>query len=184
MGKLKLMKDFLCNIGYDNALIFSNPYYTSAFVGVANKRVVYEYDRMVKELAETEQIEIEDAIDFIEYDTLRALSQTVDAPIVFYEIKDAELRREYLMDDDTVILYQLEFDDAFIGIRVETGQAVYSYDEMIRSLCYYEKITEEDAIDYIESVIDKMEEEFPDETTRPIILYEVDLDEFAETVLA
>ena len=55
-------------------VIFDNPSYDTAIIGLStNFEVVYDYDLMVEYLMNTEEFTVDDAIDFIEYNTMRAL---------------------------------------------------------------------------------------------------------------
>ena len=78
----KLIEDF----GYENVLIFSNPDYASAFIGVSeDNRAVYDFNKMVDYLMEVDGMEEIEAIEFISYNTIRALPYFgEDAPIIIY----------------------------------------------------------------------------------------------------
>ena len=57
-----------------DALRFDNPSFDSAVIGADYYgRLIYDYDKMVEELMEVDDISYEDAVDFISYNTLRAL---------------------------------------------------------------------------------------------------------------
>lgn len=73
---------------YDDVVIFSNPDYASAFVGVSeDNRAVYDFDKMVEYLVEKDGLTDIEAIEFIEYNTIRALPYFGEnAPIVLYPI--------------------------------------------------------------------------------------------------
>lgn len=54
--------------GYEDVIIFDNPSYDSAFIGVTyNNQAVYDYDKMIEYLIETEDMSYEEAADFISY---------------------------------------------------------------------------------------------------------------------
>ena len=69
---------------HEEALRFDNPSFDTAIVGIEySGRLVYDYDRMVVELMETDGITEEEAIDFIDYNTIRSLPYYGEyAPIV------------------------------------------------------------------------------------------------------
>lgn len=76
----------LVNNGYEGVTIFEDPDYADAFIGVSeNNKAIYDFDKMVEFLMEREMSQ-EDAIDFIEYDTIRSLPYMPNAPIVMYPI--------------------------------------------------------------------------------------------------
>jgi len=60
--------------GYDDVLILENYSYDDALVGVTEDgRAVYDFNKMVAWLVETEGFTEEAAIEWIEYNTIRAL---------------------------------------------------------------------------------------------------------------
>ena len=77
----------LVDAGYEDVVIFDNPSYDNALVGVSeDNRAIYDYDKMVVWLAVTWGISREEAVEFIEYKTIRALPYKEDAPIILYRI--------------------------------------------------------------------------------------------------
>lgn len=63
--------------------------FDSAIIGVSHDdRVVYDYDEMVVGFAEENGITEEDAIDFIEFNTIRSLPYVEDSPIIVHRIFD------------------------------------------------------------------------------------------------
>lgn len=55
-------------------VVFNNPSYESAIMGLStNYEVIYDYDLMIEYLVENDNITPGEAIDFIEYNTIRAL---------------------------------------------------------------------------------------------------------------
>lgn len=78
----------LLDAGYEDVIIFENYSYDEAFLGVTeDNRAVYSYDKMIECLINEEGFEEIDAIEWIEYNTLRALPYMGDkAPVIIYEI--------------------------------------------------------------------------------------------------
>lgn len=66
--------------------VFSNLSYKNSIIGISyDNRVIYDYDLMIEELMEEEDLSFEDALEFLEYNTLRALPYMGgDAPIILY----------------------------------------------------------------------------------------------------
>ena len=62
--------------------------YSSAFIGVStDNRAVYDYEKMVEWLISTEGFTEEEAIEWIDYNTPRAIGYFgEDAPIIMYPI--------------------------------------------------------------------------------------------------
>lgn len=73
----------------EDAIVFDNPSFDRSIAAVTtNGQVVYDYDSMVIELMEDDGISEEEAIDWIEYNTLRALPYAGEmAPIVIYKLE-------------------------------------------------------------------------------------------------
>lgn len=58
----------------EQPLIFDNHAYDNSVVGISNEgRLVYDYDSMVREFMEDEECTEEEAIEWIEYNTMRSL---------------------------------------------------------------------------------------------------------------
>ena len=71
--------------------MFENPSFDESIVGISNdNRIVYNYEKMVEEFAYDNSCDYEEAEEFIQYNTMRALPYYGDeAPIVISEdIKD------------------------------------------------------------------------------------------------
>lgn len=66
--------EILASEGYEDVIIFENPDYSTALIGVdTNNRAVYSYEKMVEDLVKCEGYSEQDAIDWIEYNTIRSL---------------------------------------------------------------------------------------------------------------
>ena len=78
----------LLNMGYEDVVIFTNYSYDDALIGVTeDNRAVYDFDKMVTWLMETERFTQDEAIEWIEYNTIRALGYAgSDAPIIMYPL--------------------------------------------------------------------------------------------------
>ena len=78
------VRELLLEEGYEDVVIFENFSYDTAFIGVSeDNRAVYDYDKMIEYLVEVEGFEDEtEAIEWIEYNTIRALPYMKNAPII------------------------------------------------------------------------------------------------------
>lgn len=78
----------LLDAGYEDIMIFSDYSYDSALIGVSeDERAIYDYEMMVEWLIQTEGFSYEDAVEWIEYNTIRALPYAGDrAPIIMHRI--------------------------------------------------------------------------------------------------
>lgn len=82
-------EDTLLNAGYEDVIYFSNFGYDDALIGVdTNNRAVYDFEKMVKWLLNNEDFDNEEeAIEWIEYNTVRALPYIGEnGPIIMYPI--------------------------------------------------------------------------------------------------
>lgn len=72
----------------EDAIVFDNMSYDGSIIGVTTDgRVVYDYDKMVEELMEDEQCSYEEAADWVDYNTIRALPYAgPNGPIIMYNI--------------------------------------------------------------------------------------------------
>lgn len=92
MGKLfknvEELKDLLKELNYENTVVFDNPSYLNAIIGISDDGALcYSYEKMIKCLMEEDKMEYDDAMEFIDYNTIRALpyaSSMGVRPIVIY----------------------------------------------------------------------------------------------------
>ena len=76
------------DIVMDNmGLNYTNPSYEGALIGVSDdNRAIYDFDKMVKSLMESEGWDEFEAIEWIEYNTMRANPYFDNSPIIMYPI--------------------------------------------------------------------------------------------------
>ena len=90
MNELKTendVKELITDYEYDDVIILSNPDYASAFIGISeDNRAVYDYDKMVKYLVDKDGMTDIEAIEFIEFNTIRALPYYENAPIIMHNL--------------------------------------------------------------------------------------------------
>lgn len=78
---LQALKTLLCELGYEDAIVFENPDFLDAVVGVDNDgRVIYDYDTMLESLMLKEDMSYEDSIEFVDYNTIRSLPYRARKP--------------------------------------------------------------------------------------------------------
>jgi len=78
----------------EDAIVFDNPSFDNSIIGMTTDGcVIYSMNLMIKELAEEDNISEEEAYEFIDYNTLRAMPYAGEyAPVVldqdpvFYEV--------------------------------------------------------------------------------------------------
>lgn len=78
--------DYIEKKGYKDLKIFRGCDYITAVVDVTENGVVYDYDKMVDYLVEKNAMTYEDAIEWIDYNTLRAIPYMgANPPIIHYD---------------------------------------------------------------------------------------------------
>jgi hypothetical protein len=78
----------LMDAGYENIKYLVNESYDDALIGVSDDgRAIYDFDKMVDWLVEKYGWSYEESIEWIEYNTIRALPYMgSDAPIIMYSL--------------------------------------------------------------------------------------------------
>ena len=75
-------------MGYKDAIVYDNPSYDSAIIGISDDgRVIYDYEMMIQSLVTDDNMSEEDAADFVSYNSIRAAEYIPNGPIVMYGIK-------------------------------------------------------------------------------------------------
>lgn len=79
----------------DGATVFENPDYHTALIGYSEDfRAVYDYDLMVEYLMTEYGWSETEAIEWIEFNSIRALPYVENAPIVMTRLREDELPKE------------------------------------------------------------------------------------------
>lgn len=83
-------KELLDLSGFEDVLTLHKYSYDDALIGVtSSNQAVYDFDKMVKWLMDTEGFTYEDAVEWIEYNTIRSLPYFgPHAPIVMYSLEE------------------------------------------------------------------------------------------------
>ena len=70
----------------NDALVFDNPAYDNSIIGQTfDGRAIYDVEAMAEELAADDEITIEEAMDFIDYNAIRSLPYAGEkAPVVVH----------------------------------------------------------------------------------------------------
>lgn len=84
------IKDYLENHGMGGAIVFQTPDFASAFIGTSDDgRTIYSYTLMVESLMLEDDMSYDEAIEFIDFNTIRALPYMGEkSPIIMYDIDD------------------------------------------------------------------------------------------------
>lgn len=85
---VKELKDLLDELEYKDTVVFENPSYLKAIIGLSDDGALcYSYEKMIECLMEEDGMDYEGAMEFIDYNTIRALpyaSSMGIRPIVVY----------------------------------------------------------------------------------------------------
>ena len=89
MTDIETWRKLLTERECEDTTFFTNPEYATAIIGLSgDDRVIYSYDDMVKYLMETDGMEYDEAMEFIDYNTIRTIPYTGEkAPIICYSIE-------------------------------------------------------------------------------------------------
>ena len=85
---VKELKDLLNELEYKDTVVFENPSYLKAIIGLSDDGALcYSYEKMIECLMEEDGMGYEGAMEFIDYNTIRALpyaSSMGIRPVVVY----------------------------------------------------------------------------------------------------
>lgn len=81
-------KRLLSEWNLDEAIVFDNPSYETVIVGydIHTNRIIYDYERMIDYLVENEQMSEEEAVEFIDFNTIHSLDYIENHPIILNRI--------------------------------------------------------------------------------------------------
>lgn len=81
-------REILEEMGYEDSVVFDSPDFDDAIIGVTDEgRVAYSYDTMVEQLVKRDGMTGEEAVEFIDYNTIRAIPYAPDPkPIIVYPL--------------------------------------------------------------------------------------------------
>lgn len=80
------LRDYIAE-EHEEAVIFNVPNYDNAIVGISDDgRVIYDYELMIKELTNDTALTEDEAIQFIDYNTIRTLPYIEEnvRPVILY----------------------------------------------------------------------------------------------------
>ncbi len=102
------MRERLSHDGYDGVILFDNQSYDKSLIGVtADGRAVYDYDRMVAEYMEDNGCDEMEAIEWIDYNTIGAVTAGGFLPIVLIRNDDDEMV-DAVTDEKVDIAYRIQ----------------------------------------------------------------------------
>ncbi len=85
---LEELKETLVDEGFEDSVVLENPEYLSAVIGrTEDGRVIYSYEKMVESLMSDDGMDREEAMEFIDFNTVRAIPYMGEkAPVIMYEL--------------------------------------------------------------------------------------------------
>ena len=84
-------KELLADNGYEDVVVFENFLYDGCLIGVtSDNRAVYSFSKMVEWLIKNEKFTEEEAVEWIDYNTIRACNYIGEAPIVMFDLIGGE----------------------------------------------------------------------------------------------
>ena len=83
-------EEILLENGYEGVKYFTNFSYDTALIGVTDDdRAIYDFEKMVEWLVNTEEFTYDEAVEWIEYNTIRALPYMGEGtPIIMYPLHE------------------------------------------------------------------------------------------------
>lgn len=84
-------RDLLIELGLEDSIVFENPSYDSAIIGYDENsgRIIYDYEKMAEHLMDEDGMTYEEAVEFIDYNTVRACPYIGEgAPIIMRSIEE------------------------------------------------------------------------------------------------
>ena len=83
------LKESLIEKGFENAVVLEAPDFIEAVTGVTESgKVVYSYSAMIGSLMSQDEMTYEEAIEFLDFNTIRALPYMGEnAPVIMYDIE-------------------------------------------------------------------------------------------------
>lgn len=82
-------RKLLADMGYEDTIVFENPAYETAIIGISyDDRAIYDLDLMIDYLVKNDGMTEEEALEFIDYNTVRACDYIEGAPIIMTRLID------------------------------------------------------------------------------------------------
>jgi NAD+ synthase len=136
-------RDWLIETGYEDSVVFENPNYDDAIVGVdEDGRVIYDYEQMAECLIKEDGMTYDEAVEFIEYNTIRSLPYVQRSPIILHPI--VELTYGFHMDSDEKVKFAVDecvnwirnwFDKNGKGCNAVIGMSGGKDSTIVAALC-------------------------------------------------
>lgn len=82
------LREYLIEQGHEDTVFFENPSFVTAITGISDSgQLIYDYELMIAAAMEEEKWDIDETIEWIEYNTLRSIPYMGEKhPIVSFPI--------------------------------------------------------------------------------------------------
>ena len=89
MKTIESLREYLGERGFNETSFFENPDFVDAIVGITDEgNLIYDYDKMIQSLVNEGEMNEEEAIEWIEYNTIRTIPYMGNGrPIIVYGIE-------------------------------------------------------------------------------------------------
>ena len=80
------LRDYIAE-EHEEAVVFNVPSYDNAIVGITDDgHIIYDYDKMIEEFMSENNVTMQEAIDFVEYNTLKTIPyiEETTRPIILF----------------------------------------------------------------------------------------------------
>lgn len=79
----------LADIGYDDVVLLDPEYLDVAIDSISHdRRLIYDYDKLVEAFMKNNDWSEDEAIERIEYNTIRSLTYVTNSPIIKYRFEE------------------------------------------------------------------------------------------------
>jgi len=82
-------REILIEQGLEDVVLLEPSYLDEAIVGMSHdNRVIYDFDLLAKAYMEHDGMSLDEAIEWIDYNTIRSLPYVSNSPIVMYNVSN------------------------------------------------------------------------------------------------
>lgn len=86
-GCYEMNRKDLVDMGFEDIVLFENPGYDDCIIGVSiDNRAIYSYSQMIGWFANKNNCSFAEAMEFIDYNTVRSLPYIENSPIIVNDL--------------------------------------------------------------------------------------------------
>lgn len=80
-----MTREELVELGYEECVLLEPKSLDEAIIGITHdNRIIYEYEKLVKAFMEHDGMTNEEAVEWIDYNTIRSLPYIQNSPVIMY----------------------------------------------------------------------------------------------------